>query len=155
MYVEYDLQIDTRAITARQKRVGSAKSALDRHVVRVVIPASQKRTDKGINADPSPHKHRNDEWESEKQRRWWFAVGVHQWHGRTGAVRKWRIVGVIGQGGGIISANNPAAHAKYVFGPYQQKMHRPTWMNIDTYRRHEGQQLAIDVVRGWVKVNEA
>lgn len=155
MFIEYDLRMDTRAIEARRKRVAGSKAALDKYVTRVVIPASQKRTDKGINADPGPHRHRDNEWDSEKQRRWWFAVGVHRWHERTGAVRKWRIAGVVGQGAGIIAAHNRAVHAKYVFGPYQSRIHVRTWMHIDTYRRIEGQQLAIDVIRGWIKVNEA
>lgn len=149
MFIVPEIVLDTRALTRRLARVRDAARALDAQVQRVVLPASQQRTDKTINADPGAHVHRRDEWTSEKQRRWWFAVGVHRWQGRTGAARRWRIELTRGASGGTIQATNPARHARFVFGPYQQKMHRATWMPVDTYKRAESQALAQDVRRAW------
>lgn len=154
MFVRHEVILDTRGLDRHSKRIQQSSKALDSYVVKMVVPASQKRTNDTINAEPGPHK-RPTEWQSEKQRRWWFAVGVHQWHGRTGAVRKWKVGVKAERGSGTISATNPAGHAKYVYGPYQQKMHKPTWMNVETYRSAESNHLIRDVIRGWVQVNGA
>lgn len=154
MFIRHEVILDARGLDRHSKRIQQSSKALDGYVVKTVLPASQRRTDQTINAEPGPHR-RPTEWESEKQRRWWFAVGVHQWHGRTGKVRQWKVRTQTGEGSGQIVAANPAAHAKYVYGPYQQRMHKPTWMNVETYRSVESNHLIRDVIRGWVQVNGA
>lgn len=71
-------------------------------------------------------------WQSPKQRRWWFAVGIHQWQDRTGALeRGWKRTIDIDDAGGLFSVYNTQPYKIFVQGIYQQRMHRGTWANED------------------------
>lgn len=133
------------------KRLNEAPRRFEAGIERALIPASQQRTDTTINTPRGRHKRPTD-WQSEKQRRWWFAVGVKRWSGRTGTTNKWRVVHVARQGGGEIRAVNAAPGAPYVFGPRQQRMHVGTWLNRETYASAERRELRTGVLTLWQQV---
>lgn len=71
---------------------------------------------------------RPTDWQTAKQRAWWFAVGINQWKGRTGTLAKgWKTDLKVTQAGGIFRAWNTAPYATYVQGKNVQRMHRKVW----------------------------
>ena len=148
MFTRPEVIIPTQVLIDQQKRIAGAPARFQAEVERSLVPASQARTDATINTPRGAHKRPTD-WQSQRQRRWWFAVGVHRWQGRTGTTNKWKIIAVRITDGGEIRATNSAPGAKYVFGHAQQRMHYGTWMHRDTYENAESAALTRDTYSAW------
>lgn len=145
------LTVTSDALTPQQQRLQTALPRLQAAIAAEIVPEAQARTVTTINKEPGAHI-RPTAWQSEKQRRWWFAVGIKTWHGRTGAVRAWRIVHRANANGGEIRAENNVPYARYVFQPpFQQKMHVRTWMNSTVWAQQEGEVLAKAVGAVWAQ----
>jgi hypothetical protein len=73
------------------------------------------------------HRHKKGEM-TPKQQRWWWAVGVKTWKGRTNKLQKgWRTDVKTTQAGGVFRYWNVVPYKLYVQGFKQQKMHAGTW----------------------------
>lgn len=154
MFAKPQITLNLTPFQQQQRTIIEASTKLNIYVHQVVQPASQRRADATINAAPGPHK-RPTNWQSEKQRRWWFAVGVKAWHGRTGRVRAWKIVGRYFKDGGELTAENDVPYARFVFGPDQQRMHFGTWTHRDTFIAQESALVIADIQAGWKLVSGA
>lgn len=101
--------------------------AFEREAVRYLRPLFIS-----IIAPPRGAHKRPTDWQSDKQRRWWFAVGIHQWSGRTGRQEaSWRTDTRTSEAGGIMRywSTNPAS--VFIQGYQQQQMHFGTWKRED------------------------
>lgn len=92
------------------------------------------RTDFLAEIAPSLGAHkRPTDFQSPRQKGWWFKIGVHLWHGRTGALEKgWRADLKTSEAGGIFSVYNVEPSKVFVQGFRQQRMHFGTWRNEQT-----------------------
>lgn len=71
---------------------------------------------------------RPTDWQTARQRRWWFAVGVHGWRGRTGTLEKsWKTDLKVSAAGGLFRAWSTAPYAVFVQGKQVQRMHKNVW----------------------------
>lgn len=129
-YIRTHVTVDRAPLLAIEQRAKAASRLLAtaerREVGRI---ASDMITEL---ATPLREHQRPTLWQSPKQRRWWFAVGVHQWQGRTGALeRGWKRTIAIDDSGGLFSVYNTQPYKTFVQGIWQQRMHRGTWANED------------------------
>jgi hypothetical protein len=76
-----------------------------------------------LTAVPPEHQHQKDEM-TPKQNRWWWAVGIKIWKGRTGKLLRSYETGVfIFEDEVSLSLKNKAKHFKYTKGKRKQRMH--------------------------------
>jgi hypothetical protein len=133
---------------AQKTTITDAPRKFGLYVEAVVKPLSQARTDTTINVALAPHSRPTD-WQTPKQRAWWFAVGINLWKGRK-PKQDWTIKAVVLPNGGAITASNDMRGSPFVFKPgLQQRMHRGVWMDTETYRRRELVPLRRDMRQGW------
>jgi hypothetical protein len=76
-----------------------------------------------LTAVPPEHQHQKGEMTA-KQNRWWWAVGIKNWKGRTGKLLRSYGVGVfVFEDEVSLSLKNKARHFKYTKGKRKQRMH--------------------------------
>lgn len=119
-----------------------------------LLPIAYERSVRGLRAEfvkelatPRGAHQRPTEWQSDKQRRWWFAVGVKTWHGRTGATGKgWRTDLKTTQQGGLFRYWNVVPTWIFVQGHRVQRMHKNVWNQVvdvvPKYSRLASERLA-------------
>lgn len=71
---------------------------------------------------------RPTDFQTDRQRRWWFKVGVHTWSGRTGALEKsWKTDLKVTAIGGVFRAYSTSPAEPFVQGAQVQRMHQSVW----------------------------
>lgn len=144
------VRLPTAVFEAQQLRIKGSVQRFQSFIQINVLPRSQARTDTTINQPLAAHKRPTD-WQTPKQRRWWFKVGVHLWQGRK-AKQDWLVQHEVEGSGGQIVAVNPMPGAKYVFmPPTQQRMHMGVWMTTTDYAQAENAALVDDVRTAWME----
>jgi hypothetical protein len=138
--------LDANAQTARRSP-RLMETAFRRDVVFIRRELLKRLAPKGAHKRPT-------KWQSDKQRAWWFAVGVKSWRGRTGAQEKgWRTDTKTTQAGGVLRFWNVNPAHVYVQGFRQQRMHFGTWVREDDAAR-QVQPIAEQRIRAsWLTVS--
>lgn len=148
---QVNIGIAQAVLAAQRDRLLQVVPRLQTRIASDVLPRSQARTDATINRPLGAHRRPTD-FETPKQRRWWFAVGVTLWHGRKDK-QDWVVQHEVTAAGGRIVVVNPMPGAKYVFvPPFQQRMHVSTWLDSDTYAQQEGAAASQDIQALWTDV---
>lgn len=130
-YIRTQVEVDFTPLKQIEQR-GRAMPALLQTAVRREIGGLRSDFLAEIAPPLGAHKRPTD-FETPKQRGWWFKVGIHLWHGRTGALEKgWRADLKTTNEGGIFSVFNVAPSKVFVQGFRQQRMHIGTWQNEKT-----------------------
>lgn len=100
------------------------------------------------------HKRPTD-WQTPKQRAWWFAVGINQWKGRTGTLEKsWKTDLKVTAAGGVFRGYSTAPYSVFVQGKQVQRMHKNVWaQESDLFPKYSA--LAQTVLKEtWVTVSD-
>lgn len=114
-------QLEANAEAARQSPALMA-TAFDRAVrgLRGDI-VRDMATPKGAHIRPTA-------FQTPKQRRWWFAVGIHQWQARSGALEKsWKTDLKVSAIGGLFRIYSTSPSERFVQGEQAQRMHKSVW----------------------------
>lgn len=151
MFNRPEVTTSMTGIDEQVRTLAQATTLMQEYVDLVMLPRSQKRTDASINTALGAHRRPTD-WQTPKQRRWWWAVGVFLWHGRK-KLQDWRVQHRRQNNGGGINAINEMPGARYVFTPpFQQRMHVGVWLASPTYAKNEAELLSDDLQRGWRQI---
>lgn len=103
-----------------------------------LLPVAYERSVRGLRRDfvkelatPLGAHKRPTDFETPKQRRWWFAVGVKLWRGRTGTTGKgWRTDIKTTTRGGLFRYWNVVPTWIFIQGARVQRMHRNVWRQL-------------------------
>lgn len=153
MGVRVEVVLDIQALQIQQATIQAAPQAMSDYIQQMILPLSQQRTDATINTALGPHRRPTD-WQTPKQRAWWFVVGITQWFGRK-QLQDWKVRNdVESEGKGQIVSVNPMPGAGFIFKPaLQQRMHMGVWLDSETYAQTESSVLLQDFDTGWKAVN--
>lgn len=152
MFVRPEVVPPTVVLAQRQKQLLDAPRRFALYADAVIKPLAQGRADVTINVALGAHKRPTD-WQTPRQRAWWFVEGRLRWKGRK-PKQGWKITVSAHSDGGEVVASNAMPGAKYVFNPrYQQRFHKGIWLDTETYRQRELVPLRRDVLEGWGTVN--
>lgn len=152
MGARLEVVLDIQALAIQQATLQAAPAAMDQYVLQTVVPLSQERTDQTINTALGAHRRPTD-FQTPKQRGWWFLIGVNQWQGRK-QKQDWSVgTESESEGAGRIVAVNPMPGAPFIFGAQQQRMHVGVWLDQETYAQAERVALLQDFDTGWRAVN--
>lgn len=109
----------------------------------------------GIIAPPLGVHRRPTAFQSVKQRAWWFAVGVHQWQGRSGGQeRGWRTDTRTSEAGGLMRYWNVNPSSVFIQGFRQQQMHFGTWKREDDAVAEFQPQAIERIQQSWLTVSD-
>lgn len=126
MFSRPEIIVPTAALELQNDRLVQSpallNTAFDRAIRRLRSAfVKEAGTPKGAHKRPT-------DWQTAKQRAWWFAVGVNQWKGRTGTLQKgWRTDLKVTTAGGVFRAWNVVPYKPYVQGDKVQRMHKNVW----------------------------
>ena len=163
--IGFRINIKNADLLQRLHNIKQAQPQLLKSTLEGAARAIRPEVMKAVTLVPGPPKYPL-RWASEKQRRAFFATngfGKGIPYKRTGQlIAAWQVKVSVrgvggGRGGGVITVENPAKAARYVYGPQQQPFHLDTgW---PTLRRAEGDreffrrydEMAMEEVRDrWV-----
>ena len=147
------LQITTNTsqIEAQNRRILASSRLLNAEIQRTVVPNVQSRLKNTLNKPAPPHR-RPTLWQSAKQMRWWFAVGIKFWHGRTGRVLAWIVKAIYRRDGGDMSLANPVPYSRFVFQPpFKQRMHA-VWQDSTQYSQTEARRVSLLIADAWHRI---
>lgn len=148
MFSRAEVEIPTLVLNAQRKTITDAPRKFALYADAVIKPLAQGRADVTINVALGAHKRPTD-WQTPRQRAWWFVEGRLRWKGRK-PKQGWKITVSAHSDGGEVVANNAMPGAKYVFNPpFQQRMHVGVWMDTETYAQRELKPLRRDMLQGW------
>lgn len=100
------------------------------------------------------HKRPTD-WQTDKQRRWWWAVGVKLWHGRTGRLGKgWRTDIKTTRSVGVFRYWNVVPSWIFVQGERMQQMHRYAWRNIQNVAPKYASLASVRLAEIWHTITD-
>lgn len=154
VFIKPEIVVPTVVFDNQRKTIKDAPRKFALYADAVIKPLAQGRADTTINVALAPHRRPTD-FQTPKQRAWWFAVGVHRWSGRK-PKQDWRVVVIVRSADGEFVASNPMPGAPFVFKPgLQQRMHIGTWLDTETYAKRERAGLIRDVRQGWRDVTRA
>lgn len=126
MFSRPEIIVPTEILNLQNDRLVQSPALLNTAFERATRNLRRQFT-KEAGTPKGAHKRPTD-WQSEKQSRWWWAVGVFLWHGRTGTLEKsWHTDLKTEQNGGLFRVWSSAPHEMFVQGAQVQRMHASVW----------------------------
>lgn len=152
------------ALYSRPEITTTSKSLFEQNQRIAASPAlintAYERSVRGLRRDfvkemstrTAPHK-RPTEWQTPKQRRWWWAVGVHLLN-RLHPSKGWRTDIQTTTLGGVFRYWNVVPTWIFVQGERMQRMHRYSWRTIQTVAPKYASLASVRLAEIWHTITD-